>query len=71
LFEDEELANVITDVDELNEAYAAGELDAEVYTRRFNELFQSSIANIKSLEDLNKLIKDFNLKEEEASYALL
>ena len=71
LFEDKELANVIIDVNELNEAYAAGELDAEVYTRRFNELFQSSIANIKSLEDLNKLIKDFNLKEEEASYALL
>ena len=71
LFEDEELANIITDVNELNEAYAAGEFDAEVYTRRFNELFQSSIANIKSLEDLNKLIKDFNLNEEEASYALL
>jgi hypothetical protein len=71
LFRGEELANTINSVSDLDAALAEGVITSEDYGNRFNALFENAVNNTKSLNDLNNLIKEFNLNEEEVSYALL
>ena len=67
-FNPEDIANMITNIGDLNAALAEGAITAEQYTARFEELSQDAAASATSLSELDAVVDQFQLGENDEAY---